>query len=50
LLCFEEPGINFKEDAINFVKSGGVTKALIAFVVGKFNKKIRISSALIVYL
>ncbi|KJS81169.1 MAG: hypothetical protein JM58_17630 [Peptococcaceae bacterium BICA1-8] len=38
VVMFGEPGTSFEEDAANFVKSGGFTKPLIAFVAGKFTE------------
>lgn len=39
IVLFCEPGTSFEEDAADFIKSGGFTKPIIAYVTGRFTEK-----------
>ena len=36
VVLWGEPGTNYEEDVANFIKDGGFTKPLIAYIAGKF--------------
>jgi succinyl-CoA synthetase alpha subunit len=38
VVLFSEPGTSFEENAAEFIKTGGFTKPLLAFVAGKFTE------------
>ena len=40
VVMFSEPGTSYEEDAADFIKSGGFSKPLIAFVAGKFTERL----------
>jgi len=40
VLMFSEPGTRFEEDVADFIKEGGFTKTLIAYVAGRFTEQL----------
>jgi len=39
VVMFSEPGTSFEEDVANFIKNGGFTKPLIAYIAGHFTEQ-----------